>query len=49
MLSPPDAKNSKGERFGLGRQPMACETQHDLVVARAREPTNNAGSGRRCQ
>ncbi len=42
MLSPLDAKDSKGERFRLGRQPIACETQHDLVPARAREALNNA-------
>ena len=35
MLSPPDASDSKGDRFGLGRQPIGCEAQHDLVFARA--------------
>jgi hypothetical protein len=36
MLSSPDARGSKGERFGLGRrQPIRCEAQHDLVFARA--------------
>ncbi len=38
MLSSPDARGSKGERFGLGRQPIRCEAQHDLVFARARQP-----------
>ena len=38
MLSSPDARNSKGERFGLGRQPIGCEAHHDLVFARARQP-----------
>jgi hypothetical protein len=35
MLSSPDAKGSKGERFGLGPQSIGCEAQHDLVAARA--------------
>ncbi len=38
MLSSPDARGSKGERVGLGRQPIGCEAQHDLVFARARQP-----------
>jgi hypothetical protein len=25
MLSPPDAKDSKGERFGLGRRPIVAK------------------------
>jgi len=37
MLSSPDARGSKGERFSLGRQPIRCEAQHDLVIARARQ------------
>ncbi len=39
MLSSPDAKGSKGERFGL-RRPIGGEAQHDLVSARARESIN---------
>ncbi len=35
MLSSPDAKGSKGERFGL-RRPIGGGAQHDLVSARAR-------------
>jgi len=38
MLSSLDASDSKGERFGLGRQPIGCEADHDLVFARARQP-----------
>ncbi len=38
MLSSPDARGSKGERFGLGRQPIGYEAEHDLVFARARQP-----------
>jgi hypothetical protein len=35
MLSSPAAQGSKGESFGLRRQPIGCEAQHDLVLARA--------------
>ena len=50
MLSSPDARGSKGERFRLGRQPIGCEAQHDLVFARARvNPVNGATSERRYQ
>jgi hypothetical protein len=37
MLSSPVATGSKGERLALGRRPIGCETQPDLVFARARE------------
>ncbi len=40
MLSSPAATGSKGERLALGRQPIGCETQPDLVFARARENKN---------
>jgi hypothetical protein len=46
MLSSPDAKGSKRERLGLGRQPLGCNAQHDLVRARAREPVNGASERR---
>jgi hypothetical protein len=36
MLSPLDARGSKGDRFTSGRQPIGCEAQHGLVLARAR-------------
>jgi hypothetical protein len=35
MLSSPDAKGSKGERFVLGPQSIGCEAHDDLVLARA--------------
>ena len=35
MLSSAAAKDSKGERFGLGRQPTNCEVRRHLVLARA--------------
>ncbi len=38
MLSSPDASDSKSERFGLARQLIGCEADHDLVIARARQP-----------
>jgi hypothetical protein len=37
MLSSPAATGSKGERLALGRRPIGCETQPDLVFARACE------------
>jgi hypothetical protein len=37
MLSSAAAKDSNGERFGLGRRPIGCERLRDLVLARARE------------
>jgi hypothetical protein len=48
MLSSPDARGSKGERFGLGRQPIGREARHDLVFARV-NPMNSATSERRYQ
>jgi hypothetical protein len=41
MLSLPAATGSKGERLALGRRPIGCETQPDLVFARARETQIN--------
>ena len=46
MLSSPDAGGSKGERFGLGRQPIGCEAQHGLVSARARRSMKSATAER---
>jgi hypothetical protein len=46
ILSSPDAKGSKSERLGLGRQPLGCKAQQDLVSARAHEPMNGASERR---
>jgi hypothetical protein len=47
MLSSPAATGSKGERLALGRRPIGCETQPDLVLARARETKTNKRLHRR--
>jgi hypothetical protein len=46
MLSSPAATGSKGERLALGRRPIGCETQPDLV-SRARVKQRNKRRHRR--
>jgi hypothetical protein len=45
MLSSPAATGSKGERLALGRRPIGCVTQPDLVSARARETSKRLHRG----
>jgi hypothetical protein len=42
MLPSPATGGGKSESLGLGRQPIGCEAQCDLVFARAREHSKPA-------